>query len=35
MGSHGRHGLEKLLLGSTTQRVLSHTALPVLVVRGD
>jgi nucleotide-binding universal stress UspA family protein len=35
MGSHGRHGLEKLLLGSATQRVLSHTSLPVLVVRGE
>jgi len=35
MGSHGRHGFEKLLLGSTTQRVLSHTTLPVLVVRGE
>ena len=34
MGSHGRHGIEKLLLGSVTQRVLQHTALPVLVVRG-
>jgi len=35
MGSHGRHGFEKVLLGSTTQRVLSRTSLPVLVVRGD
>jgi nucleotide-binding universal stress UspA family protein len=35
MGSHGRHGFQKLLLGSTTQRVLSHTELPVLVVRGE
>lgn len=34
MGSHGRHGIEKLLLGSVTQRVLAHTTLPVLVVRG-
>ena len=34
MGSHGRHGVEKLLLGSTAQRVLSHTRLPVFVVRG-
>jgi nucleotide-binding universal stress UspA family protein len=34
MGSHGRHGIEKLLLGSVTQRVLSHTTLPVLVIRG-
>lgn len=35
MGSHGRHGLGKLLLGSTTQRVLANTDLPVLVVRGE
>lgn len=34
MGSHGRHGIEKLLLGSVTQRVLQNTTLPVLVVRG-
>ncbi|MBI5278703.1 MAG: universal stress protein [Burkholderiales bacterium] len=35
MGSHGRHGLDKLLLGSTTQRVLGHAKVPVLVVQGD
>jgi len=35
MGSHGRHGLDKLLLGSTTQRVLGNSSVPVLVVRGD
>ena len=34
MGSHGRSGLEKLILGSVAQAVLSHTRLPVLVVRG-
>lgn len=34
MGSHGRRGLEKLVLGSVTQRVLQHATLPVLVVRG-
>jgi nucleotide-binding universal stress UspA family protein len=34
IGSHGRSGLEKLVLGSVTQAVLSHTKLPVLVVRG-
>ncbi len=34
MGSHGRSGLEKLVLGSVAQAVLSHTTLPVLVVRG-
>jgi nucleotide-binding universal stress UspA family protein len=33
MGSHGRNGLEKLVLGSVAQAVLSHTKLPVLVVR--
>jgi nucleotide-binding universal stress UspA family protein len=33
MGSHGRSGLEKLVLGSVTQAVLSHTRLPVMVVR--
>lgn len=33
MGSHGRSGLEKLVLGSVAQAVLSHTHLPVLVVR--
>jgi nucleotide-binding universal stress UspA family protein len=33
MASHGRKGLDKLLLGSETQRVLAHTKLPVLVVR--
>lgn len=35
MGSHGRHGLEKLVLGSVTQRVLQHASLPVMVVRGE
>ena len=33
MASHGRRGLEKLLLGSETQKVLARTKLPVLVVR--
>ena len=35
MGSHGRSGIEKLLLGSVTQRVLQDAKCPVLVVRGD
>jgi nucleotide-binding universal stress UspA family protein len=34
MGSHGRSGIEKLVLGSVAQRVLSHAKVPVLVVRG-
>jgi len=33
MGSHGRRGLEKLVLGSVTQRVLGAVRTPVLVVR--
>ena len=33
MGSHGRRGLEKLMLGSVTQRVLASVHVPVLVVR--
>lgn len=31
MGSHGRRGVTRLLLGSETQAVLSHTGIPVLV----
>jgi nucleotide-binding universal stress UspA family protein len=33
MASHGRKGLNKLFLGSETQKVLAHTNLPVLVLR--
>jgi nucleotide-binding universal stress UspA family protein len=33
MASHGRKGLKKLLLGSETQHVLTHTELPVLILR--
>ena len=33
MGSHGRRGLEKQVLGSVTQRVLGDSLIPVLVVR--
>ena len=33
MGSHGRRGLQKLVLGSVTAQVLSHAHLAVLVVR--
>ena len=34
MGSHGRSGIEKVMLGSVAQRVVSHAKVPVLVVRG-
>ena len=33
MASHGRRGVSALLLGSETQKVLTHSTLPVLVVR--
>lgn len=33
MASHGRRGMGRLLLGSQTVDVLTHTTIPVLVVR--
>lgn len=33
MASHGRRGLKRLLLGSETQQVLTHSHVPVLVLR--
>ena len=33
MASHGRSGVSALLLGSETQKVLTHSKVPVLVVR--
>jgi nucleotide-binding universal stress UspA family protein len=33
MASHGRRGVSALLLGSETQKVLTHSRLPVTVVR--
>ncbi len=33
MASHGRRGISAVLLGSETQKVLTHTKLPVIVVR--
>jgi nucleotide-binding universal stress UspA family protein len=32
MASHGRRGITAVLLGSETQKVLTHTKLPVIVV---
>jgi nucleotide-binding universal stress UspA family protein len=31
--SHGRRGVERLLLGSQTVEVLTHSHVPVLVVK--
>lgn len=33
MAAHGRRGIARLLLGSETNRVLTHSKIPVLVVR--
>jgi nucleotide-binding universal stress UspA family protein len=33
MASHGRRGVSAMLLGSETQKVLTHSKLPVIVVR--
>lgn len=33
MASHGRRGLQAVLLGSETQKVLTHSKVPVLVLR--
>jgi nucleotide-binding universal stress UspA family protein len=33
MASHGRRGVGALLLGSETQKVLTHSRIPVLVLR--
>lgn len=35
MGSHGRTGLTRLLMGSVTERVIGHAPCPVLVVKGS
>ena len=33
MASHGRKGIKRVLLGSETQNVLTHSEVPVLVLR--
>jgi nucleotide-binding universal stress UspA family protein len=33
MASHGRHGIAAVVLGSETTKVLTHSNIPVLVVR--
>lgn len=35
MGTHGRRGVERVLLGSVTERVIRTADVPVLVVRTD
>lgn len=33
MSSHGRRGARRLMLGSQTAEVVTHTTIPVLVIR--
>jgi len=33
MASHGRRGISRLIMGSVTQKVLSHASIPVVVYR--
>jgi nucleotide-binding universal stress UspA family protein len=33
MASHGRHGISAIVLGSETLKVLTHSAIPVIVCR--
>jgi nucleotide-binding universal stress UspA family protein len=33
MGSHGRQGMQALILGSVAQKVLTHASVPVLIVK--
>ncbi|MGV8803991.1 MAG: universal stress protein [Polaromonas sp.] len=33
MASHGRKGIQRVLLGSETQHVLTHSTVPILVLR--
>ncbi len=35
IGSHGRGGVERLLLGSVAEAMMRHAACPVLVVRAE
>lgn len=34
MGSHGRKGIQALILGSVAQKVLTHAKVPVLIIKG-
>lgn len=35
VGTHGRHGVEHVLVGSVAENVVRKTNLPVLVIRGS
>ena len=35
LGTHGRRGLPRFLLGSVAEKVIRHSPVPVLIVSGD
>ncbi len=35
MGTHGRTGMEQVIVGSTAERVVRRSRIPVLTVRGE
>lgn len=35
MGTHGRRGVNRILLGSDVERIVREEPVPVLLVRGD
>lgn len=35
LGTHGRSGMENVILGSTAQRIVRRSTIPVLTVRGN
>ncbi|MDY6788651.1 MAG: universal stress protein [Candidatus Nanohaloarchaea archaeon] len=35
MGTHGRTGIGRLIIGSTTENVVRHSSVPVMTVRMD
>jgi nucleotide-binding universal stress UspA family protein len=35
LGTHGRRGIERIVLGSVAEHVLRHAGVPVLTVRSD
>jgi nucleotide-binding universal stress UspA family protein len=35
MGTHGRTGIEQVIVGSTAERVVRRSRIPVLTVRGE
>jgi nucleotide-binding universal stress UspA family protein len=34
LGSHGRRGLDRILMGSDAEQIVRHSPVPVLVVKG-